>query len=462
MIPLAALFVTGLIALFAAFAKKSQLVITIVVAGILTTIGLLVREWNSPYVNPAYQGIFMDKIAVAFSIITLTLTLLVCLVAYDRYKNRLEHVGDYYSLLLFSACGALCLFSFTDLFMLFLGVEILSIPLYVLAGSKKNDLRSNEAALKYFLMGAFATGILLYGIALVYGSTGSFNIDMIRMSAASKDGMPTMFYVGVIMMMCAFCFKIGAAPFHFWSPDVYTGSPTIITTFMATVVKMAGFGAFMKLFLFVFGSASAYWAPTLAIIAGLTMTIANVTAVYQDNFKRMLAYSSVAHVGYILMALIASNVGLSIFNMMFYLLSYSLATLLIFTIYMRVKDHAAHEGVSAFNGLGKSQPWMALAVILGIVSLAGIPPTAGFFGKYFLFANVFNDYPWLVVLAIVNSTISIYYYFKVVIAMYFTEADGSATPVNCLPVINTVVVVICSLGVLSLGVLSGFLGELLY
>jgi NADH-quinone oxidoreductase subunit N len=462
MIPLAALFVTGLIALFAAFAKKSQVVIGIVVVGILTTIGLLVREWNNPYMNMKYQGIIMDKYAIAFSIITLTLTLLVCLVAYDRYKNRLEHVGDYYSLLVFSACGALCLFSFTDLFMLFLGIEILSIPLYVLAGSKKNDLRSNEAALKYFIMGAFATGILLFGMTLIYGSTASFNVNTISMIASTQEHMPSMFYVGVIMMLCAFCFKVGAAPFHFWSPDVYTGSPTIITSFMATVVKIAAFGAFMKLFFSCFGMATSYWAPTLAVIAGLTMTIANITAVFQDNFKRMLAYSSVAHVGYILMALVASNHALSVFNLMFYLVSYSLATLLIFTVYMRVKDHAAHEGVSAFNGLGKSQPWMALAVIIGIVSLAGIPPTAGFFGKYFLFANVFNDYPWLVIVAILNSTISIYYYFKVVIAMYFTEADGNATPVSCLPTINAVVVVICSLGVISLGVLSGLLGKLLY
>lgn len=456
MIPLIALFLTGLIALFLAFAKKSELVIAVVIAGILGTIGLLVNEWFHPYLNVRYKGLYFDHFAVAFGVITLSITLLVCLVAYSRYKHRLEHIGDYYSLLVFSACGALCLFAFTDLFMLFLGIEILSIPLYVLAGSKKDDLRSNEAALKYFIMGSFATGILLFGIALVYGSTASFDISTISMIASTQESMPVMFFVGVIMILCAMAFKVGAAPFHFWSPDVYTGSPTIVTSFMSTVVKMAAFGAFMKLFFVCFGVASTFWAPTLAVMAGLTMTIANVSAVFQDNFKRMLAYSSVSHVGYILMALIAMNQA-SLFNMLFYLTSYSLATLLIFTIFMRVKDEAKHEGVSAFNGLGKTNPLMAFAMILGIVSLAGIPPTAGFFGKYFLFANVFGDYPWLVVVAILNSTISIYYYFKVVIAMYFTEAHGDDKACACLPTLNNIVVIICSLGVLSLGVMSGFL-----
>jgi NADH-quinone oxidoreductase subunit N len=456
MIPLIVLFLTGLLALFAAFAKKSPLVISIVITGILGTIGMLVNEWFHPYLNVRYKGLYFDHFAIGFAVVTLVITLLVCLVAYDRYKNRLEHVGDYYALLIFSACGALCLYSFTDLFMLFIGIEILSIPLYVLAGSKKDDLRSNEAALKYFIMGSFATGILLFGIALVYGSTASFDINTIRMIASTQESMPVMFFVGVVMILCAMCFKVGAAPFHFWSPDVYTGAPTIITSFMATVVKMAAFGAFLKLFFICFGVASTFWAPTLAILAGLTMTIANVSAVFQDNFKRMLAYSSVSHVGYILLALIAMNQA-SLFNMLFYLTSYSLATLLIFTIYMRVKDEAKHEGVSAFNGLGKRNPVMAFAMILGIISLAGIPPTAGFFGKYFLFANVFAEYPWLVVVAILNSTISIYYYFKVVIAMYFTEADSEDAPCACLPLVNNIVVVICTIGILSLGVLSGFL-----
>ncbi len=456
MFPLIALFLTGLIALFAAFAKKSELVIGIVVAGIIATIALLVNEWHHPYLNLKYNGLYFNHYAVAYSIVMLVITLLVCLVAYSRYKRRLEHVGDYYALLVFSACGALCLFSFTDMFMLFLGIEILSIPLYVLAGSKKDDLRSNEAALKYFIMGSFATGILLFGIALVYGSTASFDIKTIKMIVTTQENMPMMFYVGVVMMLCAMCFKIGAAPFHFWSPDVYTGSPTIVTSFMATAVKMAAFGAFIKLFNECFGIAYGYWGTTLAVMAGLTMTIANVTAVYQDNFKRMLAYSSVSHVGYILMAIIAVNQA-SWFNLLFYLTSYALATLLIFTIYMRVKDEAKHEGVSAFNGLGKTNPLMAFAMILGIVSLAGIPPTAGFFGKYFLFANVFDQYPWLVVVAILNSSISIYYYFKVVIAMYFTERDENDHACACLPTLNNFVVIVCSLGILSLGVLSGFL-----
>lgn len=456
MIALATLFCSGLLALFAAFLKKSQLVLAIVTIGLLASIGCLVYEWNNPIELWNYRGLYFTKDAIVFSVVTLAITLLVSLVAFDRYRNRVEHVGDYYALMIFSACGALCLFSFSNLFMLFLGIEILSIPLYVLAGSNKNNLRSNEAALKYFLMGSFATGILLFGVALIYGGTGSFELNAIRTMMVTAEQMPIMFYIGIFVMLAAMCFKVGAAPFHFWSPDVYTGAPTVITSFMATVVKIAAFGAFFRLFYF-FSPVHAHWAPTLAVIAALTMTVANITAVFQDNFKRLLAWSSVSHVGYILMAIIAMN-STSHFNLVFYLTSYALATLLIFTVYMKVKDHTGEEGISAFRGLGKTQPALAAAIILGIVSLAGIPPTAGFFGKYFLFAEVFGQYPWLVVIAILNSTISIYYYFKVVIAMYFTEPETSTgnTTVQ-VPIINTSVVVICTLGILSLGVLSGFL-----
>lgn len=451
---LIALFGTGLIALFSAFAKKSQLVIAVVATGLLLATGLLICEWNNPGTF-SFSGLRFDHYAIAFSIVTLLVTLLVCLLAYDRYKNIKEHIGDYYGLLLFATCGALCLFSFSDLFMLFLGIEILSIPLYVLAGSKKGDLRSNEAALKYFLMGSFATGVLLFGIALIYGSAGSFELDAIRTAMSAQETVPVMFYLGTALVLVAMCFKVGAVPFHFWSPDVYTGSPTIITSFMATVVKIAAFGAFLKLFLTCFGAAGNELIPTLAVIAAATMTLANVTAVYQSNFKRLLAYSSVSHVGYILMAIISMN-SASTFNLLFYLSSYALSTLLIFTIYMRVKEQAQDESIGAFKGLGKTNPAMAFAMVIGILSLAGIPPTAGFFGKYFLFSNVFSEYPWLVIVAILNSAISIYYYFKVLILMYFTEtAEGEGLARMPINAINTIVLTICVAGILCLGVLSG-------
>ncbi len=455
MIAFIVLFLTGLFSLFAAFAKKSQLVFAIVITGLLASIGLLVYEWENPITDFHYQGLLFTHDAIAFSVVALVLTTLVCIMAYDRYKSNVDHIGDYYGLILFSTCGALCLFSFTNLFMLFIGIEILSIPLYVLAGSKKNDLLSNEAALKYFLMGAFATGILLFGIALVYGSSGTFEISAIG-GYASQSSLPVMFYVGMIMMLCAMCFKVGAAPFHFWSPDVYTGSPTIITSFMATVVKLAAFGAFIRLFYQCFGLTYTYWGPTLAVIAALTMSIANVTAVAQNNFKRMLAYSSVSHVGYILLALISIG-QYSVFNLLFYLTSYGLGTLLIFTIFMKVKENTKSEGFEAFNGLGKSNPLLALGMVVGIVSLAGIPPTSGFFGKYFLFAGVFKDYPWLVIIAVLNSAISIYYYFKIIIAMYFTAEENEEASKACLSPLNTGVVIFCSLGVLLLGLFSGLL-----
>lgn len=461
MFALITLFLTGIFSLFAAFGKKSSLVFGIVIVGLLASIGLLAYEWVDPYSNPRYRGLDFSHFTVAFGVVTLFITLLVCIVAYDRYKSRVEHVGDYYGLLLFSACGAICLYAFSDLFMFFIGIEILSIPVYVLAGSKKNDLRSNEAALKYFLMGSFATGIMLFGIALIYGSTGSFDLAAINAMVSMQSALPVMFYVGMIMVLGALCFKVGAAPFHFWGPDVYTGSPTIITSYMATVVKMAAFGAFIKLFFIAFGVTATMWAPTLAVVAAITMTIGNITAVVQDNFKRMLAYSSIAHVGYALMAIISNSGGSSIFNLLFYLTSYSFATLMIFTIYMKVKDHTKDEGFEAFKGLGKSSPMLAFAMVIGIISLAGIPPTAGFFGKYFLFADVFKDYGWLVLVAILNSAISIYYYFRIVIAMYFTEKEHGSNECVCLTPMNTGVVAVCVTGIFALGILSGFLQSLL-
>ena len=232
-------------------------------------------------------------------------------------------------------------------------------------------------------------------------------------------------------MLVGMCFKVGAVPFHFWSPDVYEGAPSLVTAFMATVVKTAAFAAFFRLFKVGFGGATEFWVVGIAAIAGITMTLANTTALFQNNFKRMMAFSSISHTGHLLLGLLgaAATVGSASGPVLLYLLSYSVATIGAFSIFILVSEQTGSEHFAAFEGLGKRNPLLAAVMAICILSLAGIPPTAGFFGKYFLFTQAFDRFPWLVVLAVLNSAISIYYYFRVIIAMYFHEPSRESVVV---------------------------------
>ncbi|MEO0008314.1 MAG: NADH-quinone oxidoreductase subunit NuoN [Bacteroidota bacterium] len=417
------LFFTALAALFAGLSKNRKSVQTISLIGSLLALASVVagpvRGWDDMYASM----LRFDNYAMAFSAVAiLSATLIFGLTGWG-FRTLTSTLGDNYGLILFSLCGALCMFSSTNLVMLFLGIEILSIPLYVLAGSRRDDLASNEAALKYFLMGSFATGILLFGIALVYGSTASFDFSAIGTAAAQSAGSSNMLRVGILLIVFGLSFKVSAAPFHFWAPDVYTGSPNLITAFMATVVKTAGFAAFFTLFATAFAPVASVWTLPVSIIAGLTMTLANTTALFQDNFKRMMAYSSIAHAGYLLLAILSVDNAGADRALMFYLLSYSIATICAFAVFIIVAEQKGDDTFAAFNGLGKSHPFLALVLTVSVLSLAGVPPFPGFFGKYYLFTAVFDSYPALVVLAVINSAISIYYYFKVIIAAWFQKGS---------------------------------------
>ncbi|MBP7184485.1 MAG: NADH-quinone oxidoreductase subunit N [Saprospiraceae bacterium] len=422
------IFITGIFSLFTAlFSKQKQLVTSIVLLGIVTALISISLEWN----NPTFEFVNMmrfDHYYFSFAAVILLATLLIALFSGHEFRSLVDTIGDNYGLILFSLCGALLMLSFENLMMLFLGIEILSIPLYVLAGSRKNDLASNEAALKYFLMGSFATGILLFGIALVFGATGKFTVDgLIDYVHLMNGSYSTLFTVGILLMMIGLSFKVSAAPFHFWSPDVYHGSPNLITTYMSTVVKAAGFAAFFKLFAVAFGEAEGVWSCTLAAISALTMIIGNVTALYQTNFKRLMAYSSIAHAGYLILGLLGLK-QISSGAILIYLLAYSLATIVAFGVFMLVYEkYNENANIETFNGLAKSNPFLAFVMTVALFSLAGIPPAAGFFGKYFLFTQAFDHYAWLVVVAILMSAVSIAYYFKIIIAMYFKQSDDSVS-----------------------------------
>jgi len=428
------IFATAIVVLFAGLTPQRRLLQPITLIGTLLALGVTVFDLNNQTGggwNFHYATMFQfDNYALAFSAVLLVSTVLLIGLTSWGFRGLHDTLGDNYALLLFSLCGALCMASFTNLVILFLGIEILSIPLYVLAGSRRDDLPSNEAALKYFLMGAFATGFLLFGIALIYGATATFDLKTI--AGAIGDGRHSvgMLHVGILLILVGLGFKVSAVPFHFWAPDVYTGSPNLVTAFMATVVKTAGFAAFYRLFSMAFAGAESFWSVAVAVMAALTMTLANMTAIFQTDFKRMMAYSSISHAGYLLLAILAIGQAGSAGAILLYTLTYSIATICAFGCYIAVAEPGGDGSFEAFKGLGKRQPFLAAVMAISMLSLAGIPPTAGFFGKYFLFTAAFGEYPWLVILAVINSAISIFYYFKIIIAMYFVREDSTlAVPV---------------------------------
>jgi NADH-quinone oxidoreductase subunit N len=328
------------------------------------------------------------------------------------------NVAEYYALIFFILCGISLVSSFSSLLMLFLGIEIISIPLYILTGSDKRNLKSNEASLKYFLMGAFSTGLMLMGITLIYGVKGSFNMSAISADATALTPMLT---AGLLLLLFSMAFKVSAVPFHFWTPDVYDGAPSVFTSFMATIVKAAAFIAFVRLFEGCFAAQHTQWQLLAAIVTAATLFIGNITAVFQQSVKRMLSYSSIAQAGFMLFALVAMN-NTSKEGLIFYAAAYSLATIGIFAVLIKMKDYT-FEG---FNGLAKTHPVLAFTTAVFLLSLAGIPATAGFWGKFYMLSAAISDGHvfWLVIVGVLCAAISAFYYFRVIQAMYFKEGEA--------------------------------------
>jgi len=371
---------------------------------------------------------------------------------FDVDSNNAEHS----SLIMFALSGGLIMVSYTDLTMFFIGLEILSIALYVLAGSDKRNVKSNEAGLKYFLMGAFATGFTLFGIALIYGATGSFNLTDIATSLQSQGAaMPGFVLAGVLLIMVGLCFKIAAVPFHFWAPDVYEGAPTLITAFMATVVKTAAFAAFYRMFSTCFGEMRETWMPALAVISAISMLGGNILAVWQQSLKRMLAYSSVAHAGYMLMAIVALNERSS-GAILLYAAAYSLASMCAFALLHSLSKHG-NEQITVVRGLAKTKPLSAFFMVIALLSLAGIPPVAGFFAKYYIFTSALQSgYTWLVLIAVLSSLIGVYYYFRVLYTMFQEGTEDKEITSS-----HRWVMAIAAILSLALGIMPALLQQLL-
>jgi NADH-quinone oxidoreductase subunit N len=431
--------------------KAKNALLPVSILGLLLALGYEVYYWNMEAV-PLYKGmVIFDHFSLSFSILCLALTILILLLSKEYFKAISDNIAEYYTLILFSLTGALLVCSYHNFAMMFIGLEIMSVALYILAGIRRNDKASNEASLKYFLMGAFSTGFLLFGITLLYGSTGSFDLAAIKQYIIDNPtGISPMFYGGILLLLVGLCFKVGAAPFHFWTPDVYDGAPILVTTFMSTVVKIASFAGFLKLFSTVLVPLNEFWTPVLLTVVIITLFIGNVTALMQTSFKRMLAYSSISHAGYMLFAILSIGPN-SASGILTYSAAYGLASIVAFAALILVKRQIGSDHFESFNGLGKRNPWLAFAVTVAMLSLAGIPLTAGFIGKFMMFSNVMNDYHTvLLILAAINAAVGVYYYLRVVVHMYFMNSKEDhtvATPVNFQVVFVIAVILTIVLGV---------------
>src|SRR5687768_700508 len=438
----------------------------------------------------AFNGmIVLDQLRLGFTLIFLLVSFLTLLIANVWVDGEQLPAGEFHALLLFATVGMMLMASGNDLVIVFLGLEILSIATYVMAGFRRNDVRSNESSLKYFILGSFSSAFLLYGIALVYGATsiaepgpgGTFTrivpgtTNIAELASRLNDAQyPALLFAGAAMMLVGFGFKIATAPFHIWTPDVYEGAPTPVTAFMAAGPKAAGFASFMRVFVFglplvvsSYSNAGEHlhqaWVGALVVMAALTMTIGNVVAIVQNNVKRMLAYSSIAHAGYALVGFVAAGAATdpaqrnaAVTAVVFYLLTYAVMNMGAFAIVTIIARRGDRQNdVEDYNGIGFSSPVLAFSLSIFLLSLLGMPLTAGFMGKIMVFSAAVNQgYVWLVVLGVLNTAISAYYYLRLIIVMFFKERTAVWEPPR-VPAGVAVALILTILGVFYLGLFPG-------
>jgi NADH-quinone oxidoreductase subunit N len=372
----------------------------------------------------AFSGLYtIDNFGTFLKVVFLIILFLVTIVSF-RYTEREDLVeGEYYALLLFGVLGMMVMVSSTSFVTIFIGLEVMSLSIYILCGLLKGSVKAAESALKYFLLGSFATAFLLYGMALIYVSTGTIDVAVMQAATGTRTlGTNPLFLAGIALLIVGFGFKIASVPFHMWTPDVYEGAPTSITAYMATGVKAAAFGAFLRVFYTAFYPYLAQWSSVLWFLAVLTMTVGNIIALAQNNIKRLLAYSSIAHAGYILVAFVTGDKVMSS-SILYYLLVYAFMNLGAFTVVILLgnKD-GANEDLDSYAGLAVRHPFISLCMTIFLLSLTGIPPLAGFAGKFYVFSDAIKgQYYWLAVIGMLNSAVAAFYYLRVLMYMYFKD-----------------------------------------
>lgn len=453
-------FGTALLMLILGFLSKKERgndVALLGILGIIAAIWLSVSMWGLK--EQAFSDmIIVDPFSLFFKIIFLVAAGFTILISLQYLAQEgIEHY-EYYVLLLFSTLGMMIMVSGRDLVVIFLGLETMSIAIYILAGFRRENVKSNESALKYLLLGAFSSAFLLYGIALIYGAAGTTNLQGIadffrEHSFLSHSKMPL---IGMGLLIVGFGFKVASVPFHMWSPDVYEGAPSPITGFMAVGVKAAAFAAFLRIFFYGLPVLQESWTPILWVLAVVTMTLGNVVAIAQENIKRMLAYSSIAHAGYILVAMVAGN-ELGQVSIIYYLLAYTFMNLGAFAVVVLYgRKGEENVAIEDYRGMGLRHPILGAAMAIFMFSLAGIPPTAGFVGKFYVFsAAIQAGYIWLAIIGILNSAVSVYYYFRVTVKMYMQDPEKELPPLSFRPAM-VVALILMAVFTLKIGILPSF------
>ena len=414
----------GVLCLLFEIFNLRKAIVPITIIGLLGVLGLTISEFNSTesYYN---NMIVVSKFSTTFSGLFIVLTIFLVALSHNFYENHQSKISDFIAIKVFLLAGSVAMVSFGNLAMFFLGIEVLSISLYILAASDRMNLKSNEAGMKYFLMGSFASGIILFGICLIYGAMGSFDVTEISELSQSAE-LPIWFPIGIVLVTIGMLFKIAAVPFHFWAPDVYEGSPALTTALMSTLAKVVAMATLYKLLAVMNADISEAFKMVVVVLSMASMTVGNIMALRQTNVKRMLAFSGVSHAGFMLMTLLSLSTSAG--SLLYYASAYSLSGIAAFSVILYVCKNRNNEDITNFHGLGKTNPLLAAILTAALLSMAGIPIFAGFFAKLVLFNQVIQTgYLALVIVAVVNSIISVGYYFKLILAMYTKESNEERT-----------------------------------
>lgn len=445
----------GVLCLLFEILNWRKAIIPFTILGLLGTLALTAYEYNMP--GSFYHNmIAVTKFSAAFSGLFIVLTIFLVALSHNFYENHQSKISDFIAIKIFLLSGAVAMVSFGNLAMFFLGIEVLSISLYILAASNRMSLKSNEAGMKYFLMGSFASGIILFGICLIYGAMGSFDVTEISELSHSAE-LPVWFPIGVILVTIGMFFKVAAVPFHFWAPDVYEGSPTLTTATMSTLAKVVAMATLFKLLIVMNVDITHHFQVVITVISIASMTIGNIMALRQKNVKRMLAYSGISHAGYMLMVLLSASSSAA--TLLYYASAYSIAGIAAFSVILYVCKNRDNEDIVNFHGLGKTNPLLAAVLTGSLLSMGGIPIFSGFFAKLMLFNQTIEaGHIILVIVAVVNSIISIGYYFKLILAMYNKEPNETKTGT---PVLIYGVAVVSILLNIALGLFPSLVMDLL-
>jgi NADH-quinone oxidoreductase subunit N len=445
----------GVLCLLVEMFNARKAIVPITILGLLAILGYNISVYNT--LGTFYNNMMLvDRFSVAFSSLFIVITTVLITMSHEFYKDRPTKISDFVAIKVFMLAGGVAMVSFGNLAMFFLGIEVLSIALYILAASNRLSLKSNEAGMKYFLMGSFASGIILFGIALIYGATGSFDLTTIY-QVTHTASYPQWYIIGTIMVVIGMLFKIAAVPFHFWAPDVYEGAPALTTATMSTLAKVIAVATLYKLAIILVPGQTYAFQMIIVVVAMASMLLGNIMALRQNNVKRMLAFSGISHAGFMVMTLLISNNSANI--LLYYATSYAVAGLAIFAVILYVMKDKENETIDSFNGFGKTHPLLAAVVTTSLLSMAGIPILSGFFAKFFLLSQVIQT-GWivLVIVAIISSIISVGYYFKIILAMYTKDSEQE---LSSIPLVYKIVAILLLVANITIGLMPNLVLNLI-